>query len=429
MTSTGSSVTPPAAEPLTAGADLVIGVPAYNMARTIEGALAPVRASVLGPLHALRTVVVLADGGSTDGTVERAADLLRDVPRGLSRSYALHAADQLSLPFHGLPGRARALRALFEVSQASRAKGCVVVDAGAAGLTAEGVAGLARAVHDEAFDYAVGVYHRPVFAGALTRSIVAPVFRACYGARLQQPMGGEFACSGRFVAHCLDPDSAIDSADPVAVNLRVAIAAVTGGFRCGEVLAGTRRGGSREDGLDLGTTVAQVVGALFGELEQTATVWHRVRRSVALPIIGPRPGGIPADPPAVEPLLEAFRLGYRELREIWSEILPPSSILALKRLASAPEAEFQVESSTWARLVYDFALAYRLRAVARDQLLRSLTPLYLGWLASFVQQVRGVSDGEAAERLEQVCLAFEAEKPHLISGWRWPERFRPVRMR
>jgi len=60
----------------------------------------------------------------------------------------------------------------------------------------------------------------------------------------------------------------------------------------------------------------------------------------------------------------------------------------------------------------------------RDHLLRSLTPLYLGWLASMILQVRDVPPEGADARIEQLALAFEAEKPYLVSRWRWPERFR-----
>jgi hypothetical protein len=67
--------------------------------------------------------------------------------------------------------------------------------------------------------------------------------------------------------------------------------------------------------------------------------------------------------------------------------------------------------------------------IARDHLLRSLVPLYLAWLASFVREVRGAPPEEAERRLEQLCLAFEGEKPYLISQWRWPERFKPLKFR
>jgi hypothetical protein len=85
---------------------------------------------------------------------------------------------------------------------------------------------------------------------------------------------------------------------------------------------------------------------------------------------------------------------------------------------------FRLDDALWARIVYDFALGYRLRVLARDHLLRSLVPLYLAWLASFVVEVRDRGDEEVDERIERLAAAFEAQKPYLISKWRWPERLR-----
>ena len=55
---------------------------------------------------------------------------------------------------------------------------------------------------------------------------------------------------------------------------------------------------------------------------------------------------------------------------------------------------------------------------------KALVPLYLGWLASFVQQTRDQTADAAEQRVERLCLAFEAQKPYLIARWRWPERLR-----
>jgi hypothetical protein len=74
--------------------------------------------------------------------------------------------------------------------------------------------------------------------------------------------------------------------------------------------------------------------------------------------------------------------------------------------------------------VYDFALGFRLRVLARDHLLQSLVPLYLGWLASFVLQVRDRPHEVVHETVERLGAAFEAQKGYLIARWRWPERFR-----
>ena len=70
------------------------------------------------------------------------------------------------------------------------------------------------------------------------------------------------------------------------------------------------------------------------------------------------------------------------------EVLPPQSLLAVKRLARVPEDAFAVDDGLWARIVYDFAVAYHLASMERSMLLRSMTPLYLGWVAGFVREVR-----------------------------------------
>jgi hypothetical protein len=105
-------------------------------------------------------------------------------------------------------------------------------------------------------------------------------------------------------------------------------------------------------------------------------------------------------------------------------VLPPRTIVELRKLTDAVPDRFRFDDRLWARIVYDFALGYGLRIMPRDHLLRSLTPLYTGWLASFVLQMRNASQAQIDERVEQVCMGFESEKRYLISRWRWPERLR-----
>jgi hypothetical protein len=77
----------------------------------------------------------------------------------------------------------------------------------------------------------------------------------------------------------------------------------------------------------------------------------------------------------------------------------------------------------WARIVFDFLLAWRLRTINRGHLLGALIPLYLAWVASHFNIV---ASGTGPERhIEAVAATFEAEKPYLVSRWRWPDRFNP----
>jgi hypothetical protein len=125
----------------------------------------------------------------------------------------------------------------------------------------------------------------------------------------------------------------------------------------------------------------------------------------------------------IEPMIDAFRLAYNNLLEVWALVLPPQSLLGLKRLSVATPEAFKVPDALWARIVYDFLVAYRLRTINRNHLLGTLTPLYLAWVASHLLQTRDGSDPE--HHIQLIAAAFEADKPYLVSRWRWPDRFNP----
>jgi hypothetical protein len=122
---------------------------------------------------------------------------------------------------------------------------------------------------------------------------------------------------------------------------------------------------------------------------------------------------------------ELFRLGTRDLLEVWSLILPPATLFELRKLATLPQDQFRMPDELWARSVYDFALGHRLRTINRDHLLRAMTPLYLGWVVSYALEMQNATVKAAEQRIERLCQAFETAKPYLVSRWRWPDRFNP----
>ncbi|HEU4926592.1 MAG TPA: hypothetical protein VFT24_06070 [Vicinamibacterales bacterium] len=396
--------------------DLIVGVPVSSQAAAIGEIVRSARVALSRELAGLRGSIVIVDAGPTEGT-----------PAHVELAPGDDGDRLIVLPAQGNLSRGRALRRLFEVSLERSARAVAVID-GTATARPAWIANLARPLVDGAFDFVAPCYRRHPFDGALTKSIVQPVFRACFGIRIEQPMATEFGCSSRLLEHVLHTHHWPGDNDPTQIDLWLTTTAVSGGFKVCEALVGPRRRGSRDEAQDLSGTIANIVGGLFHELERRAAVWHRVRGSAAVPTFGTAPDD-PLEAPAVNPsnLLDSFRLGYRELSGVWAEILPPATILEFKRLAAASPEAFRMDQRLWARTIYDFALGHRLRVIARDHLLRSLTPIYLGWLASFILAGRNAPESAIEASLERTGQAFEDEKPYLISRWRWPERFRPVR--
>jgi hypothetical protein len=97
----------------------------------------------------------------------------------------------------------------------------------------------------------------------------------------------------------------------------------------------------------------------------------------------------------------------------------------LRKLSRGGPAAFRMPDVTWAHVVYDFALAHRVRTISRDQMLRALTPIYLGWVASYSLELENASPEAVEQRLEKLCVAYEETKAYFVSRWRWPDRFNP----
>jgi hypothetical protein len=422
MPSTGSSSSTRVADVAPPRAEIVVAMSAANDVKTAGAVARALAEGVSRHFGGRATRVVLADPGSTDGTRQAVRDAVGSLEL-IELPY--ERGPDLGEPlYHGQPGRAAALRAVLDATREMGAQACAVFDAAMQTLEPDAVERLVGPVIGGKADYVAPYYLRHVNEGAITRSIVYPMFRSLYGVRLRQPAAGEFGCSGPLVAHLLDEDVWDVEQASVGIDLRLAVAAACGDFRIEEAVFGVRRALPRGPAPDLGTTLVQVVGALFADLDRRADVWQRVRGSAGVPVIGVAPPSADDVPVGADGLFESFRLGYRELREVWTWVLPPRTIVELRKLTEGAPAQFRFDDQLWADIVYDFALGYAFRVLPREHLLRSLAPLYAGWLASFVLQMQAATAGEVDARVEQLCQAFEAEKPHLISRWRWPERLR-----
>lgn len=425
MGSTGLSSSGATSDATSTKVALVVGLLSYQDGETIGSVSTAAREGLTRHFGELATQTVLVDCGSTDSSLARAREALGG-GHFLELSPPRSTADLLQLPYHGVPGKARALQAMLAKVRDLDARACVIFDGSVRTVTPHWVDWLGRPVMEHAFDFVSPYYDRHPFEGALTKGLVYPLVRALYGVRLRQPAAAEFACSGRLVNHFLNEDLWERDGAQVGIDLWLTTSAASGDFRLGEAALGIRTHHARgEEALDLGTTIVQVVGSLFADLEGRAERWQRTRGSVPVQHFGTLPSTAPTDASGmdVDRLIESCRLGYRELRDIWTWVLPPRTIVDLRKLAYGSQAQFRLDDELWARIVYDFALGYRLRVLPRDHLLRSFVPLYSGWLASFILQVRDSGAG-ADQRVEDLAGTFEAQKPYLISRWRWPERLR-----
>jgi hypothetical protein len=162
----------------------------------------------------------------------------------------------------------------------------------------------------------------------------------------------------------------------------------------------------------------QVVSSVYRLMEEYQTLWEEVKESQSIPSFGFHyEVGLEPISVNVERMIGNFRLGVRDLMEIWKKVLPPETGLWLESIGRVSDEGFSFPHDLWVRIVYDFAIAFHKGSVHREHLLKSMIPLYLGRVASFVKENQTSSAGEVEGEIESLCQAFERMKPYLVERW------------
>lgn len=401
--------------------DVLVGLPTLNHSDSVGPVVRAAHVAFNRELARERTALLNVDGGSTDGT----PDIVRDASivdrETLVASQSLRTRHRISAPYHGVPGKAAALRAVFSAADLLQARAIVVLDPEIASATPESVAALARPALAGGADFVSPAYARHPLDGPLVTQVVRPLFRAAYGLALSEPLAGEFGCSGRFATRCLE-EPVWESDDlRLAIDLWISGMAAGDGLSVAEVGLGPRRLSPRPRPA-VAALVPQVLDALFTCLRLHEARW--TARSQAIPVARSAGPPHPPDPPPAVDVAgygTLFREGLGALGEMLARVLQPATLDAL-RAAAASEGPVALPDVLWTAVILDLAAAHRHATISRDHLVRAAVPLYLGRVASFAAEVGGLDSRASDERLEALCLHLERSHDDLVARWTAPAR-------
>ena len=399
-------------------ADILVGIPSYNSARTIGHVVRAVHAGIVKYFPDKKAVLVNSDGGSIDGTIEVVNGTAIEDFQSILLHNRIEPFFKITTPYIGIPGKGSAFRAIFEIAAALNVKACAVVDSDLRSITPEWVELLVKPVIENGFDYVAPLYHRHKYDGTITNSIVYPLTRALYGKRVRQPIGGDFGFSGSLAKFYLTKDVWNTDIARYGIDIWMTTEAIANNFKVAQSFLGAKIHDPKDPGADLSAMLAQVAGSAFRLMETYRDVWKQVKGSETVPTFGFQyMVGLEHVKVDVNRMLTLFREGVKGLREIWLKILGAGDFGEVEALGTRPDPEFRFPLQLWTRIVYDYALAYHKRKLPLEHLLKSLTPLYLGKTASFVMEVEDRGQEEAEEEIEKLCREFEQGKEHLINNW------------
>jgi hypothetical protein len=388
-------------------ADILVGVPCYNNESTIVHVIQMITHGLAKHYREKRSVIFIADGGSTDDT------------REVAKEFQIKPwQEKIISIYRGPAGKGTALRSVFEAANRLEVSVCAMVDSDLRSITADWVKYLLDPVLEKGFQFVAPVYVRHKYDGTITNNIVYNLTRALYGKRIRQPIGGDFAISRDVAKFYSEQDVWLTDVARFGIDIWMTTSAVTQGFRICQSNLGVKIHDVKDPGQHLGPMFQQVLSALFSLMERYESYWKSIKGSEPLESFGFE-GASEPEPVKVnlDLLIDLFKTGYQQLSPLWRDIFDEASFKQISETARMDAKDFHLPTESWVKILYELAATYRLWTVNRSKLVDMMTPLYYARVASFVRQSRDMSSREAEDLVEEQALRFEEQKDFLIKIW------------
>jgi hypothetical protein len=399
--------------------DILIGVPTYNNASTVGQVAQVLEQALVRSFARDRVVIVIADGGSRDGTPEV---LMSDPAQNHDHAHGLvhlRTIHRVSTRYRGHPSFASALRTILAAAELLRAKSCAILSPASRNIAPAWIENLVRPTYKEDFHYVAPLYKRHKYDGLLMREILYPMSRAAYGQQVRELHAEEFGFSGEFASHCLNQEVWQQEAVRLGAATWMVIEAMGAGFKtCQSYLGPKLRTEAGTTG-DVVSAIRQTVGTMFWCLDANPVAWSERTGSEKVPTFG-SDHELTEEPIRTnrKRLLELFRNGVGELAPMLSQILCTETLVAVQAAAALGDDEFHLDGDVWVKILYDFAAAYHHSVLNRDHLLQVLAPLYRGRVCALLKQHQDLSTEQIDQGTEELCLEFERRKPYLLERWK-----------
>jgi len=388
-------------------ADILVGIPCYNNEKTITHVIQMVTHGLAKHYKDKRSVILIADGGSTDDT------------REVAREFEIKPwQEKIISIYRGTGGKGSAFRSVFETAKRLNVKACMVVDSDLRSITSNWVKYLLEPILEKDYQYVSPVYSRYKYDGTITNNIVYNLTRALYGLRIRQPIGGDFSFAGQLASYYIEQDVWGTDVARYGIDVWMTTNAITNNFKICQSNLGVKTHDAKDPAESLGPMFRQVVHTLFVLMEQHEAEWKSVKGSRSVPMFGlsefMEPEPIKVD---LGRLVTEYKTGFRQFKSLYRDIFSPECFAELNKCSTKAKTKFVMPVTTWVHVLYETAATFHHWTHNRTQLVNLVTPLYLGRVASFINRTKKMSSSQAEEVVEEQAQVFEDYKDYLIQVW------------
>ena len=392
-------------------ADLAVAVVSRREADRIA---LPTMKAAMGLVRAypeMKTVLINCDNASEDGTREAFFAAEAEVPR-----------IYVSTP-PGLVGRGLNIRNAMTMAVRLKVKALAVVDANLLSIKTTWIKSLFEPILKQDEDYVAPLYVRHRHETPLTRWLAYPLFRAVFGRRVLEPIGGDHAFERRMIE--VYQDAAFEADDRgFRADLKLLTLAVMNRARiCQSFMTHPRLSAAGVLDGDLPRAFTNVARAIFDLMAETWDYWPGVGRSRPTALAG-ADEAIQNPPPQIK--MDRARLTARfvelgqKQKAVWGNLFHPG---LAEELAGTLDASIRGEAprvtgDLWRASLYSASAVGARDEAARDEAVAALAPIFLGRCFTGLDEDQDCNARKVNARVEEEALSFERAKPELTALWR-----------
>lgn len=388
--------------------DIVVGIPSYNEAPSISVPTQQADKGLSKYYGDRSAVIINCDNHSPDNTRQAFMQTATKTPK-------IYLSTE-----EGTKGKGNNLRNLFSKAVELSAKAVIVVDADLRSITPLWIRNLGEPLFDE-YHFVSPLYVRHKYDGMITNNVAYPLTRALYGRRVRQPIGGDYGFSGELARVYAEEDAWDDSVGEFGIDIWMTTTALRNRMAVIQSFMGRPKIHKPKDPVAaVDDLFPDVVITIFELMCRYESFWKEVKWSRPTAVFGFGMGELEVPPPVeadINVLSTKFGEGLSQHWDLYKAVLDSQNINKVEEVASLPSDCFEFPTGLWAKVLYDFAVAYKTREIPRDYLVAGLAALYYGKTLSFVLETQAMNTQQVEEFIEDQCVQFEKTKSYLLERW------------
>jgi len=387
-------------------ADIIVGIPTFNSAHTINYVVYQVAKGLETNFPEQKSVIFISDGGSTDGTLA--------VINAMRLPFKVQL---ISTNYDGIPGKGSAVKAIFEAAHLLRAKAIALFDSDLRSINPEWIKLMISPILDGT-GFVTPLYKRHKYDGTITNFLCYPLTSTLYGKEVRQPIGGDFGLSIDLIQKILEsPLWQTPYVPRFGIDIFETHTALAKKFKVKQAFLGTKIHEPKDPSRHLASMFREVIGSMFTCIEKYEAIWKEISAFQKVETVGEVKSCGAPEPISVNlrSIVETYKNGFVHYRKVYQTILPEKLFKKVEELKKVKVEDFFISSENWVKAVYSFLAGFKhFKQIKKEHLLDALRILWVGKIGSFIKETLKIDALEAEKKINREMEIFRKLKNYLL---------------